>query len=47
MATAAVPPYLLLSLAVGGTNGGDPSATEFPSRFEVDYVRVYQRPDER
>lgn len=41
------PHYLLLSLAVGGTNGGDPSATEFPARFEIDYVRVYQRPDER
>ena len=37
------PHYLLLSLAVGGSNGGDPSATEFPARFEVDYVRVYQK----
>ncbi len=36
--------YMLLNLAIGGTNGGDPSATEFPARFEVDYVRVYQRP---
>jgi beta-glucanase (GH16 family) len=34
--------YLLLNLAVGST-GGDPSGTEFPSRFEVDYVRVYQK----
>jgi len=25
------------------TNGGDPSKTEFPARFEVDYVRVYQK----
>jgi beta-glucanase (GH16 family) len=38
------PHYMLLNLAIGGANGGDPSATEFPSRFEVDYVRVYQRP---
>jgi len=38
------PHYILLNLAIGGTNGGDPSATEFPSRFEVDYVRVYQKP---
>ena len=37
------PQYILLSLAVGGTHGGDPSATEFPARFEVDYVRVYGR----
>lgn len=35
--------YLLLNLAVGGTNGGDPSATPFPSRYEIDYVRVYQK----
>ncbi|MEX2093473.1 MAG: glycoside hydrolase family 16 protein [Pirellulales bacterium] len=37
------PQYLLLNLAVGGTRGGDPSGTEFPARFEVDYVRVYQQ----
>ena len=36
------PHYLLLNLAIGGDNGGDPSATSFPSRLEVDYVRVYQ-----
>ena len=36
------PQYLLLNLAVGGTQGGDPSETTFPARFEVDYVRVYQ-----
>ena len=37
------PHYILLNLAIGGTNGGDPSGTQFPSRFEVDYVRVFQR----
>lgn len=37
------PHYMLLDLAIGGDNGGDPSATEFPNRFEVDYVRVYQK----
>lgn len=36
------PHYLLLNLAIGGANGGYPSKTEFPARFEVDYVRVYQ-----
>lgn len=35
--------YMLLNLAIGGTQGGDPSATEFPSRYLVDYVRVYQQ----
>lgn len=34
--------YLLLNMAVGGTQGGDPSETTFPARFEVDYVRVSQ-----
>jgi beta-glucanase (GH16 family) len=37
------PHYLLLNLAVGGTQGGDPSSTRFPARFEIDYVRVYAR----
>ena len=34
---------MLLNLAIGGTQGGDPSKTPFPARFEADYVRVYQR----
>jgi beta-glucanase (GH16 family) len=37
------PQYLLLNLAIGGSNGGDPSKTEFPLKLEVDWVRVYQR----
>lgn len=37
------PHYMLLNLAIGGQNGGDPSHTKFPNRFEVDYVRVYQK----
>ncbi|GAB4029415.1 hypothetical protein GCM10028809_19850 [Spirosoma gilvum] len=37
------PHYILLDLAIGGDNGGDPAATTFPTRFEVDYVRVYQK----
>jgi beta-glucanase (GH16 family) len=36
------PHYLLLNLAVGA-NGGDPSKSKFPIRYEVDYVRVYQK----
>lgn len=37
------PHHIILNLAIGGTNGGDPSATKFPGRFEIDYVRVYRR----
>lgn len=37
------PHYMLLNVAVGGTNGGNASATAFPARMEVDYVRVYQK----
>ncbi|HKK10180.1 MAG TPA: glycoside hydrolase family 16 protein, partial [Bacteroidales bacterium] len=33
------PHYILLNLAIG-SNGGDPSNTEFPLKYEVDYVRV-------
>ncbi|MBF9254087.1 glycoside hydrolase family 16 protein [Pontibacter sp. 172403-2] len=36
------PHYVLLNLAIGA-NGGDPSTTDFPRKYEVDYVRVYQR----
>lgn len=36
------PQYLILNLALGGDNGGDPSHTRFPVRYQVDYVRVYQ-----
>lgn len=36
------PQYLLLNLAIGG-NGGNPASTIFPIKFEVDYVRVYQK----
>ncbi|QDW24405.1 glycoside hydrolase family 16 protein [Pedobacter sp. KBS0701] len=37
------PHYMLLDLAIGGKQGGDPSKTTFPARFEVDYIRVYQK----
>jgi beta-glucanase (GH16 family) len=37
------PHYMLLTLAIGGANGGDPAQTEFPAKFEVDWVRVYQK----
>ncbi len=37
------PLYLVLNLAIGGTNGGDPSNTLFPLQYSIDYVRVYQQ----
>jgi hypothetical protein len=36
--------YMLVNLALGGMNGGDPSSTAFPQRYEVDYIRVFQKP---
>jgi beta-glucanase (GH16 family) len=33
---------IIMNLAIGGAAGGDPTATKFLARFEVDYVRVYQ-----
>lgn len=36
------PHYILLNLAIG-SNGGDPSESVFPLRYEIDYVRVFQR----
>jgi hypothetical protein len=36
------PQAVLLSQAIGG-EGGDPSGSKFPVRFEVNYVRVYGR----
>ncbi len=37
------PHYMLVNLAIGGTQGGDPSQTPMPARYEVDYIRVYQK----
>jgi len=36
------PIYFILNQAIGGQCGGDPSQTEFPVRYEIDWVRVYQ-----
>ena len=38
------PHYILLNLAIGAA-GGDPSKTKFPKKYEVDYVRVFQKID--
>ncbi|GAA4311915.1 hypothetical protein GCM10023143_21260 [Compostibacter hankyongensis] len=37
------PHYILVNLAIGGDNGGNPDRTAFPKRYEIDYVRVYQK----
>jgi len=38
-----IPHFLILNLAIRGKAGGeDPSGTSFPTRYEIDYVRIYQ-----
>jgi beta-glucanase (GH16 family) len=36
------PHYIIVNLAIGGTQGGDPSETEFPAKYEIDYIRIYR-----
>jgi len=36
------PAYLLINLAIGGSQGGDPSGTTFPQYYYIDYIRIYQ-----
>jgi beta-glucanase (GH16 family) len=40
------PQYLLLNLAIGGDLGGEVDDAIFPVKMEIDYVRVYQRPED-
>lgn len=37
------PQYLLLNLAIGGTWGKDPDPKAYPQRFEIDWVRAYEK----
>lgn len=37
------PHYLLVNLAVGGINGGAFTAENLPSKYSIDYIRVYQK----
>lgn len=40
------PKSIILNLAVGGNYPGPPNgSTPFPSQFDIDYVRVWQRPE--
>ena len=34
--------YIILNLAIGGQQGGDPTASPFPNHYLIDYVRIYQ-----
>ncbi len=35
------PGYFIVNQAIGGNNGGDPSKTDFPVEFRVDWIRSY------
>ena len=35
--------YIILNLAIGGQQGGDPNLSPFPNSYLVDYIRVYQK----
>ncbi len=37
------PHYLLLNLALGGINGGTIADKLLPAKYEIDYIRVYQK----
>ncbi|MFD2744679.1 MULTISPECIES: family 16 glycosylhydrolase [Sphingobacterium] len=41
------PHYMLLNLALGGDNGGEIDESLLPARYEIDYVRVYQKASQR
>jgi len=34
--------YMIVNLAIGGQNGGDPSGTTFPQVYQIDNLRVFQ-----
>ncbi len=37
------PHYLLVNLAVGGMNGGEFTTANLPSKYIIDYIRVYKK----
>jgi beta-glucanase (GH16 family) len=37
------PHHLIINLALGGQRGGPLADTKLPTRFEIDYVRIYQK----
>ena len=40
-----VPFLIILNMAIGGTMGGSKGVDDscFPTEFEIDYIRVYQK----
>jgi beta-glucanase (GH16 family) len=34
--------YMIVNLAIGGLNGGDPATTAFPQTYQIDNLRVFQ-----
>jgi beta-glucanase (GH16 family) len=34
--------YMIVNLALGGVNGGDPAGMSFPQTYQIDYLRVFQ-----
>ncbi|MCE5186249.1 MAG: glycoside hydrolase family 16 protein [Planctomycetaceae bacterium] len=38
------PHYIILNQAIAGDNGGDASGLAYPTRYEIDWVRLYQLP---
>lgn len=41
------PYYLILNLAIGGNWGGDIDDAIFPSEMQIDYVRMYQKSNDK
>ena len=41
------PHYLIVNLALGGDNGGDMESAKLPAEYVIDYIRVYQRNEDR
>ncbi len=41
------PQYILLNLALGGTNGGPIDDKAIPMKYYIDYVRVYQKAEQQ
>jgi len=41
------PHFIIVNLALGGDNGGDMEKAKLPAEYIIDYVRVYQRDEDR
>ncbi len=39
--------YPWVNLAIGGDNGGDLKNVKFPKQYEIEYIRIYQRPTKK